>query len=87
MSKRRLQHSVQLARRVLQLEKECTLLKKQKEVESQKTEKTFEQLRQANEIIDNSHQPYHYLVEALKHRDSIISDQKKCMESLEDDLQ
>ncbi|CAD5116145.1 DgyrCDS5068 [Dimorphilus gyrociliatus] len=87
MSKRRLQHSVQLARRVLQLEKECTLLKKQKEIEAEKKEKTFEQLRQANEVIDNSHQPYHYLVEALKHRDGIINDQKKCLESFEDDLQ
>ena len=44
------------------------------------------QLNNANQVLDQSQQPYHYLVEAIRTRDSQVTKQKQHISVLEDDL-
>ena len=44
------------------------------------------QLQNANAILDQSHQPYHYLVEGVRVRDQQISKQKDHITTLEADV-
>ena len=44
------------------------------------------QVKNANTLLDQSQQPYHYLVESIRTRDRQISEQKKHIVELEEDL-
>ena len=46
----------------------------------------YSQLQNANSILDQSHQPYHYLVEGIRVRDQQIAKQKDHIATLEADL-
>ncbi|KAK7096662.1 progesterone-induced-blocking factor 1-like [Littorina saxatilis] len=85
-AKRRMQHSVQLARRVLQLERANTSMRKEIEREKTKTKQFAEELASSNAILDQAQQPYNYLIESIKVRDRQVKQQQKHIEMLEHDL-
>ncbi|XP_060607865.1 progesterone-induced-blocking factor 1-like [Ruditapes philippinarum] len=86
-AKRRLQQSVHLARRVLQLEKINTLCKQDIEREKKKVLQLAEEVKSANNLLDQAQQPYNYLIESMRTRDSQISKQREYIASLEEETQ
>uniref|UniRef100_A0A667X5K4 Progesterone immunomodulatory binding factor 1 n=1 Tax=Myripristis murdjan TaxID=586833 RepID=A0A667X5K4_9TELE len=85
-AKRRLKQSVHLARRVLQLEKQNTLLRRELERHSTQTGQISEELSAANRLLQQTQQPYSYLIETVRQRDAQIDTMKKRIASLEDDV-
>ncbi|XP_063415782.1 progesterone-induced-blocking factor 1-like [Mytilus trossulus] len=85
-SKRRLQQSVHLARRVLQLEKINSNQKKEIDVEKLKLKQLAEELKNSNSILDQAQQPYNYLIESIRQRDNQIMKQKDYTATLEHDV-
>lgn len=85
-SKRRLQQSVHLARRVLQLEKINSHLKKDVDTEKVKIKQLAEELKNSNSILDQAQQPYNYLIESIRQRDNQILKQKDYTSTLEYDV-
>uniref|UniRef100_A0A8C5LYF7 Progesterone immunomodulatory binding factor 1 n=1 Tax=Leptobrachium leishanense TaxID=445787 RepID=A0A8C5LYF7_9ANUR len=85
-AKRRLQQSVHLARRLLQLERQNSLLVK--DVENQKTHsaKVSLELDRANGLLSQVHQPYQYLIESVRQRDTQIDHLKDQVSKLEQDF-
>ncbi|XP_033646351.1 progesterone-induced-blocking factor 1-like [Asterias rubens] len=85
-AKRRLQHSVHLARRVLQLERINTSLKK--ELDSNKTQmhQLGEELSGATSLLDQAQQPYNYLIESIRSRDKQIQKHKSHIATVEEDI-
>ncbi|XP_033743341.1 progesterone-induced-blocking factor 1-like [Pecten maximus] len=84
-AKRRLQQSVHLARRVLQLEKINTNLKKDVDREKSKIKQLAEELKSSNSLLDQAQQPYNYLIESIRQRDASLQKQKEYINSLEHD--
>lgn len=84
-AKRRLQQSVHLARRVLQLEKINTSMKKDVERERSKIRQLAEELKNSNSLLDQAQQPYNYLIESIRQRDANLQKQKEYIASLEHD--
>lgn len=84
-AKRRLQQSVHLARRVLQLEKINTNLKKDVDREKSKIKQLAEELKSSNSLLDQAQQPYNYLIESIRQRDASLQKQKEYILSLEHD--
>ncbi|XP_077585777.1 progesterone-induced-blocking factor 1 [Stigmatopora nigra] len=85
-ARRRLQQSVHLARRVLQLERENTSVRRDLEKHQSQTGQISEELSAANHLLEQTQQPYRYLVETVKHKDGQISGLKQRVASLEDDV-
>ncbi|XP_041358363.1 progesterone-induced-blocking factor 1-like [Gigantopelta aegis] len=85
-AKRRLQQSVHLARRVLSLEKANTSMRHEIEREKQKTQQLAEELRNSNSLLDQAEQPYNYLIESIRLRDSQMQKQKELIATMEADL-
>ncbi|KAK3597678.1 hypothetical protein CHS0354_040054 [Potamilus streckersoni] len=85
-SKRRLQQSVHLARRVLQLEKINTSLKQDLEREKNKFKQLAEELKNSNSLLDQAQQPYNYLIESIRVRDNQIQKQRDYIITLEEDV-
>jgi progesterone-induced-blocking factor 1 len=81
-SKRRLQQSVQLARRVLQLERANSSLKKQLETESDNLKQVQEELSKSRNLVKLAQQPYHYLLDGMQSRDEQIQAQKRALDEL-----
>ncbi|GAB1597419.1 progesterone-induced-blocking factor 1-like isoform X2 [Argonauta hians] len=75
-AKRRLKQSIDLARRVLNLERMNTTLQKDLEAEKKHVQEIMEELKASNEMIQASQQPQNYLVETLKNRDNMLKTQK-----------
>ena len=46
----------------------------------------YPQVKSANKLLDQSQQPYHYLVESVRVRDGQISKQREHIDALEDDV-
>ncbi|XP_052675379.1 progesterone-induced-blocking factor 1-like [Crassostrea angulata] len=86
-SKRRLQQSVHLARRVLALEKINTQLRQDLEREKTKIKQLAEELKNNNTILDQAQQPYNYLIDSVRQRDAQINKQKEHIANLEADVQ
>ncbi|XP_048090404.1 progesterone-induced-blocking factor 1 isoform X1 [Alosa alosa] len=84
-AKRRLKQSVQLARRVLQLEKQNTYLRRDFEKQSTHTDKVTKELEAANQLLEQAQQPYSYLIETVKQRDGQIQKLKERVSSLEEE--
>ena len=82
-AKRRLKQSVHLARRVLQLEKQNTHLRRYLEKQSTQTGKVSKELEAANQLLQQAQQPYSYLIETVKQRDIQIQKLKERITSLE----
>ncbi|XP_036419362.1 progesterone-induced-blocking factor 1 [Colossoma macropomum] len=85
-AKRRLKQSVHLARRVLQLEKQNTLLRRDLERRSAHTEQITEELQTANQLLQQSQQPYSYLIETVRQRDTQIQSLKERLSQLEEEV-
>ncbi|KAM6139915.1 LOW QUALITY PROTEIN: progesterone-induced-blocking factor 1 [Pterocles gutturalis] len=85
-AKRRLKQSVQLARRLLQLEKQNSLLVKDLEHQKQQVTKISQELDRANSLLSQVQQPYKYLIETVQQRDSQINIQKEHITQLEKDV-
>uniref|UniRef100_A0A3Q3KDL0 Progesterone immunomodulatory binding factor 1 n=1 Tax=Monopterus albus TaxID=43700 RepID=A0A3Q3KDL0_MONAL len=85
-AKRRLKQSVHLARRVLQLERENTSLRRELDTHKSQTGQISEELLAATQLLQQTQQPYSYLIEAVRQRDAQISTLKERITSLEDDV-
>ncbi|KAI0240866.1 hypothetical protein LSAT2_008339 [Lamellibrachia satsuma] len=86
-SKRRLKQSVDLARRVLQLERANTSLRKEVERERAQLKEYSDKLKSSEDLLSQSQQPYHYLVQTIRGKDEQLRREKSCTESLENKLQ
>ncbi|XP_078737329.1 progesterone-induced-blocking factor 1 isoform X1 [Lampetra fluviatilis] len=73
-AKRRLKQSVHLARRILALEKQNTLLRKDLESHQQQAQAIAKELESANSLLSGVQQPHAYLVERLRERDHQLRD-------------
>ncbi|NXA81829.1 PIBF1 factor, partial [Thryothorus ludovicianus] len=85
-AKRRLKQSVHLARRLLQLEKQNSLLVKDLEHQKEQATQISQELDRANSLLNQAQQPYKYLIETVQQRDSQISLQKEHITQLEKDV-
>ncbi|XP_053827122.1 progesterone-induced-blocking factor 1 isoform X2 [Vidua macroura] len=85
-AKRRLKQSVHLARRLLQLEKQNSLLVKDLEHQKEQVTQISQELDRANSLLNQAQQPYKYLIETVQQRDSQISLQKEHITQLEKDF-
>ncbi|XP_004411896.1 PREDICTED: progesterone-induced-blocking factor 1 [Odobenus rosmarus divergens] len=85
-AKRRLKQSVHLARRVLQLEKQNSLVLKDLEHQKEQATQLSEELNRANSLLNQTQQPYRYLIESVRQRDSKIDSLKDCIIQLEKDV-
>ncbi|NXD25485.1 PIBF1 factor, partial [Spelaeornis formosus] len=85
-AKRRLKQSVHLARRLLQLEKQNSLLVKDLEYQKEQVTQISQELDRANSLLNQAQQPYKYLIETVQQRDSQISLQKEHIIQLEKDI-
>ncbi|XP_061600667.1 progesterone-induced-blocking factor 1 [Cololabis saira] len=84
-AKRRLKQSVHLARRVLQLERQNTSLRRELERHQSQTGHISEELSVANQLLQQTQQPYSYLVETVRQRDAQISVLQERVSSLENE--
>ncbi|KAM9021577.1 progesterone-induced-blocking factor 1 isoform 3-T3 [Ara ararauna] len=85
-AKRRLKQSVHLARRLLQLEKQNSLLVKDLEHQKEQVTQISQELGRANSLLNQVQQPYKYLIETVQQRDSQISRLKERITQLEKDV-
>ncbi|XP_065269535.1 progesterone-induced-blocking factor 1 [Emys orbicularis] len=85
-AKRRLKQSVHLARRLLQLEKQNSLLVKDLEHQKEQVTQISQELHRANSLLSQVQQPYKYLIESVQQRDSQIHLQKEHITQLEKDV-
>ncbi|XP_066093148.1 progesterone-induced-blocking factor 1 isoform X1 [Saccopteryx bilineata] len=85
-AKRRLKQSVHLARRVLQLEKQNSLVLKDLEHQKDQVTQLSQELDRANSLLNQTQQPYRYLIESVRQKDSKIDSLKKCITQLEEDV-
>ncbi|XP_058526646.1 progesterone-induced-blocking factor 1 isoform X1 [Ochotona princeps] len=82
-ARRRLKQSVHLARRVLQLEKQNSLILKDLEHQKDQVIQLSQELDRANSLLNQAQQPYRYLIESVRQRDSKIDSLTKCIAELE----
>ncbi|RUS88293.1 hypothetical protein EGW08_003931 [Elysia chlorotica] len=85
-TKRRMQQSVHLARRVLQLEKTNTSLRKDIAEHKNKINSLVKEVETNNKLLDQSQQPYSYLIQSIKTRDGQMQQHLATIEVLEGDL-
>ncbi|XP_049634871.1 progesterone-induced-blocking factor 1 [Suncus etruscus] len=85
-AKRRLKQSVHLARRVLQLEKQNSSVLRDLEHHKDKITQLSQELDRANSLLNEAQQPYRYLIESVRQRDSKIDSLKKNITQLEEDI-
>ena len=103
-AKRRLQHSVHLAKRVIQLEQANTSLRAELERERKKMKDTltevknpekrsfsiilrlFDQLNNANKILDQANQPYDLLISTVRNKDGQLKKFQDSIDRLEKQL-
>ncbi|CAL1531375.1 unnamed protein product [Lymnaea stagnalis] len=85
-AKRRMQQSVHLARRVLQLEKTNTGLKKEILEYKNAVNSLTKQVESTNALLDQTQQPYSYLIQSIKVRDDQLNHHSATIQVLEGDL-
>ncbi|XP_064165918.1 progesterone-induced-blocking factor 1 isoform X1 [Anguilla rostrata] len=85
-AKRRLKQSVHLARRLLQLEKQNTLLRRDLERQTAHVGQISEELEAANQLLQQAQQPYSYLIDTVQQRDGQIAALRKQVGQLEEDV-
>ncbi|XP_068183456.1 progesterone-induced-blocking factor 1 [Antennarius striatus] len=85
-AKRRLKQSVHLARRVLQLERQNTSLRRELDRHKSQSGQIYEELLAANKLLQQTQQPHSYLIETVRQRDAEIRVMKERIASLENDL-
>uniref|UniRef100_A0A672M4C1 Progesterone-induced-blocking factor 1-like n=1 Tax=Sinocyclocheilus grahami TaxID=75366 RepID=A0A672M4C1_SINGR len=85
-AKRRLKQSVHLARRVLQLEKQNTLLRRDLERQTAHGSQISEELEAANQLLQQAQQPHSYLIETVRQRDTQIQTLKERLTRIEEEV-
>ncbi|XP_032133246.1 progesterone-induced-blocking factor 1 isoform X3 [Sapajus apella] len=85
-AKRRLKQSVHLARRVLQLEKQNSLILKDLEHRKDQVTQLSQELDRANSLLNQTQQPYRYLIESVRQRDSKIDSLMESIAQFEKDV-
>lgn len=85
-AKRRLKQSVHLARRVLQLERQNSSVLKDLERHKDQITQLSQELDRANSLLNQAQQPYRYLIESVRQRDSKIDSLKENITQLEKDV-
>ncbi|KAK6173888.1 hypothetical protein SNE40_017265 [Patella caerulea] len=85
-SKRRLQQSVHLARRVIQLEKANTSLRQEINREKTRTQELADEIKSSNELLNHAEQPYNYLIDSIRVRDQTLNQQKQHIRKMEEDI-
>ncbi|XP_021114332.1 progesterone-induced-blocking factor 1 isoform X1 [Heterocephalus glaber] len=85
-AKRRLKQSVHLARRVLQLQKQNSLILKDLEHRKDQVTQLSQERDRANSLLNQTEQPYRYLIESVRQRDSKIDSLMQCIAQLEKDV-
>ncbi|CAF3584409.1 unnamed protein product [Rotaria socialis] len=85
-AKRRLQHSVHLAKRVIQLEQANTSLRLELDRERKKKNDTQQELENANRILDQAQQPYDFLIATVRNKDVQLKKIHDTIEQLEKQL-
>ncbi|XP_069826713.1 progesterone-induced-blocking factor 1 isoform X2 [Dendropsophus ebraccatus] len=85
-AKRRLKQSVHLARRLLQLERQNSSLIKDLEHQKEQATKVSVELDRTNSLLGLVHQPYQYLIESVRQRDTQIDSLKDQISKLEKDV-
>jgi len=85
-AKRRMKQSVQLARRVLQLEKINTSLHKEIQKRQEEAQEISKKLSQSERLLDESRQPYSYMVDSMRKRDHEIDQQRLKLSDLQTNL-
>ncbi|XP_054885770.1 progesterone-induced-blocking factor 1 [Poeciliopsis prolifica] len=85
-AKRRLKQSVHLARRVLQLERQNTSLRRDLDRHQNQIGQMSQELSAANQLLQQTQQPYSFLIETVREKDAAISALREHVSSLEDDV-
>ncbi|KAH9519887.1 Progesterone-induced-blocking factor 1 [Bulinus truncatus] len=84
-TKRRMQQSVHLARRVLQVEKTNTGLRKEVDDYKNQINSLVKQVETTNSLLDQTQQPYSYLIQSVKSREDQINQLKATLQVMEKD--
>lgn len=82
-AKRQLKQSVDLARRVLQLERTNTNLKQELEAERDNVKEKMEEIESCKELLESVQQPHSYLIESIKNRNELLKKHKKSLQEAE----
>uniref|UniRef100_H3DI21 Progesterone immunomodulatory binding factor 1 n=1 Tax=Tetraodon nigroviridis TaxID=99883 RepID=H3DI21_TETNG len=85
-ARRRLQQSVHLARRLLQLERQNTSLRRELEEHRAQSEQATAALSAARQLLQQTQQPHSYLLESVRQRDAQIRALTETVASLEERL-
>ncbi|XP_038149790.1 progesterone-induced-blocking factor 1 [Cyprinodon tularosa] len=85
-AKRRLKQSVHLARRVLQLERQNTSLRRDLDRHQSQTGQMSQELSAANQLLQQTQQPYSFLIQTVRERDAQLSALKERLSSLEEEV-
>uniref|UniRef100_A0A3Q2Q1E8 Progesterone immunomodulatory binding factor 1 n=1 Tax=Fundulus heteroclitus TaxID=8078 RepID=A0A3Q2Q1E8_FUNHE len=85
-AKRRLKQSVHLARRVLQLERQNTSLRRELDRQQSQTGQLSQELSAANQLLQQTQQPYSLLIETVRERDAQLGALKGHVSSLEEEV-
>ncbi|MEQ2244649.1 Progesterone-induced-blocking factor 1 [Ilyodon furcidens] len=85
-AKRRLKQSVHLARRVLQLERQNTSLRRELDRLQSQTGQMSQELSAANQLLQQTQQPYSFLIETVRERDAQVSALKDRVSSVEEEV-
>ncbi|XP_078402116.1 progesterone-induced-blocking factor 1 [Cetorhinus maximus] len=85
-AKRRLKQSVHLARRLLQLEKQNSLLRRDLDCQKIHANELNQELANANALLNQAQQPYSYLIETVRQRDAQIQTYKEQLSQLENEV-
>ncbi|XP_069746675.1 progesterone-induced-blocking factor 1 isoform X3 [Narcine bancroftii] len=85
-AKRRLKQSVHLARRLLQMEKQNSLLRKDLDCHKLRADELSQELANAKSLLGQAQQPYSYLIETVHQRDTQIQTYKQQLSQLENEV-
>ena len=82
-AKRRLKQSVDLARRVLLLERTNATLKKELEAERENVQEKTDEVKSCKDLLESAQQPQSYLIESIQNRDELLKKHKKSLQDAE----
>eukprot|EP00736_Rhodelphis_marinus_P006554 Rmarinus@m.15680 len=86
IARRRMKQSVQLAKRVVQLQRENAELKEKLQEESNARQHISSQLHRNKDLLDRTQQPHGYLVDLVKQRDNELAEKDAVVDTLRRDL-
>ena len=85
-SKRRIKQTLQLSRKLMELQRINQELTKQLEEEKLKVQQLSDELMNCNDLISKTQQPYGFLIENLRERDKAVQHHLFIISEMEKDL-